>query len=266
MIKPFMRHCILFFLALVVVFTSCVPNRKIIYLQKKGGGETESQPKDTVVRSFDLKRFDYKIQTNDIISVRYQSLTEKGFDFSEQQQSTVAGGVGGALLRGDLVDERGEIPVQVVGKVKVAGLTIFQAQDTLQKLANRFLESTIVKVRLLNYRATVLGQVSKEGTITFQENRVSLMEAIGLAGGLGELADRSNVKIVRQVNSKTEVFYVDLLKEDFMTSPFYYVHQNDLIIVPPLKQRPLKMYFNQNVSIVLSAVSLLVLIVTLTRK
>lgn len=263
-----MRQNGLLFLALILVFFSCVPNRKIIYLQKKKGGETKNQPHDSVVRSYKLGDFDYRLQMNDIILVRYQSLTEEDFDVQPGQTQTAGGGAVsiGALSRGELVDDHGEIPMQVVGKVKVSGLTVFQAQDTLQKLANRFLESTIVKVRLLNYRATILGQVVQEGTITFQENRVSLLEAIGLAGGLSDLADRSNIKIVRQVNSKTEVSYVNLLEEDFMKSPYYYVHQNDLIIVPPLKQRPLKMYFSQNVSIFLSAVSLVVLVLTLSRR
>ena len=86
--------------------------------------------------------FDYKVQTNDIISVRYQSLTTKEFDIiGQNQQSTseLAGNVGGALLLGELVDENGEIPMPVVGKVKVVGLTVFQIQDTLQHLANLLL-------------------------------------------------------------------------------------------------------------------------------
>ncbi len=254
-----------------IFLTSCVPNRKLIYLQKEPGFETRKQPKDSVVRSYELDAFDYKIQTNDILSVRFQSLTEKEFDYSQQGQTGTTSGLGGAgqntmLLRGDLVDDHGEIPMQVVGKVKVAGLTLYQVQDTLQKIANRFLEFTIVKVRLLNYRATILGEVNSEGTVVFGNNRVTLMEAIGLAGGLGDLADRSNIKIVRQVNSKTEVHYVDVLREDFMKSPFYYVHQNDLIIVPPLRQRPFRRYFSQNMTLLLSGMSVILLVITLNKK
>jgi polysaccharide export outer membrane protein len=217
-----------------------------------------------------VKDFEYKIQSNDIVSVRYQSITEKDFNVLSQQVQQQGGqvGVGGAnqALQGELVDNQGMIPMPVVGKVKVAGLSIFEAQDTLQKLADIYLESSIVKVRLMNYHATVLGSVNGEAHLVFNSNRVSLMEAIGQAGGLDELADRHNIKVIRQIGNSVKVFYVDVLKEDFITSPFYYVHQNDVIIVPPLRQRPFKKYFATNISLVLSTLSLALLLITLNKK
>ncbi len=267
-----MRSILLLFFAGLVILTSCVPNRKYLYLQKNDIDKKNRPSDSTIARAYTLKKFDYKIQTNDIISVRYQSLTAKEFDFLGQQQNVsganLGAGAGGAnyLLIGDLVDENGEIPMPLVGKVKVKGLTIFEAQDKLQQLANQYLESPIVKVRLLNYRAIMLGEVKREGELNFPNNRVSLPEAIAMAGGLGDLADRSNIKIIRQNGFRAEVHYVNLLQEDFLNSPFYYVHQNDLIIVPPLRQRPYRMYFGQNMSLVLSSISLLLLIIALNRK
>jgi polysaccharide export outer membrane protein len=261
-----MRFFQLFCLGCVVFLSGCVSNKKFLYLQKDD--VNKKSPVDTALRSYQLEKFDYRIQTNDIISVRYQSLTDKNFDFLSNQNQATGGNamIGGALLFGELVDERGEIPIPLAGKVKVAGLTVFQAQDTIQRLANLYLESPIVKVRLLNYRVTLLGEVKKEGTITLNNNRVSIIEAIGDAGGLNELADRSNVKIIRQVGSRAEVQYVNLLSEDLIKSPYYYVHQNDVIVVPPLRQRPFRVYFGQNLSIILSSVSVLLLVITLNRK
>ena len=263
-----MRNFSLLFIAALLIFTSCVTNKKFLYFQNKNELKEKKPPVDSVLRKYDLVDFNYKVQTNDIISVRFQSLTVKDFDFMGGQQGVQAVGAAGTgvLLAGDLVDEKGEIPVPVIGKVKVAGLTVFQIQDTLQTLANLYLQSPIVKVRLLNYRVTFLGEVNREGSVTLGNNRVSLMEAIGLAGGLNELADRSNIKLIRQTGSKTEVLYVNLLKEDFMTSPYYYVYQNDVIIVPPLKQRPFRTYFGQNFSLILSSISFLLVIYSIYYK
>lgn len=262
-----MRSALLLFFAGAVLLSSCVPNRKFVYLQKNDLGKKDLA-KDTATRKYNVEPWDYKIQTNDIISIRYNSLTTKEFDVLGQPQQTTSGNtiVGGALLMGELVDEQGRIPMPVVGKVKVAGLSVFQIQDTLQKLANIYLEAPTVKVRLLNYRATFLGEVLKEGSITFNNNRVTLPEAIGLAGGLNELADRANIKVIRQVGSKAEVHYVNLLDEDLIKSPYYYVHQNDIVVVPALKLRPFRTYFAQNLSLILSTASIVLLIITLNRR
>jgi polysaccharide biosynthesis/export protein len=247
---------------LLLFFSSCVPNRKYVYLQK-GDLNSAGILKDTAVRSYAIDTFNYKVQPNDILSIRFESLTPKEFDFfsagaSQQTQNTNLTG-GGALLIGELVDDQGKIPFPVVGKVKVSGMTVFGIQDSLQAIANQYLESPIVKVRLLNYRITLLGEVAKEGTITLSNNRVTMLEALGWAGGLGELADRENIKVVREKNGMTEVAYINLLDEGFINSPYYYVHQNDVLIVPALKQRPFRKYFGQNFSLITSAVSLLVL-------
>lgn len=250
-------------IALLVAVSSCVTNRKYQMLQK-GDVNKSNLTNDSVMRRYVVEKFDYKIQTNDIISVRFESLSPKEYDFlTPQTVNPVANGlIGGALLLGDLVDEEGKIPFPVVGKVKVAGLTVFQAQDSLQSIANRYLESPIVKVRLLNYRITFLGEVNKEGGVTLANNRVSMLEAIGLAGGLTDLADKTDIKLIRQKGDRTEIVYLNVQDENFINSPYYYVYQNDVIIAPALKQRPYRKYFGQNLSLLISSLSLLIIVLT----
>jgi polysaccharide export outer membrane protein len=91
------------------------------------------------------------------------------------------------------------------------------------------------------------------------------MEAIGLGGGLTDLADRSNVKVIRQNGSQAEVFYVDLLSEELLNTDHYYVQQNDIIVVPALKQRPFRAYWGENIALLVSTLSLVLLVLNLTK-
>lgn len=234
---------------------------------QKNDVNKQNMPSDSVFRKYSIEPFDYKIQTNDILSVRFESLTPKEYDFLSKGADPNAANpfVGGALLLGDLVDENGEMPFPVVGKVKVIGMTVYEIQDYLQKIANQYLESPIVKVRLLNYRITFLGEVNREGSITLNNNRVTMLEAIGLAGGLTDLADKTSIKLIRQKGNDTEVVYLNVLDENFIQSPYYYVYQNDILIVPALRQRPFRKYFGQNISLIISSISLLLIVLNYTR-
>lgn len=253
-------------LAGVLFLGACVPNRKVTLLQKNDISD-KSLPIDTIVRSYQPDSFEYPVQPNDLLSIRFESLTQEKFDFLGEagvvQNLNIT--PTSAPLIGELVDEDGNVPFPVIGKIKVSGLTVFQIQDTLQRIADQYLESPIVKVRLLNYRFTILGEVEKEGTVTLSNNRVTMIEAIGQAGGLGELADRTNIKLIRNTGGRTTVQYINLLDENFINSPYYYVYQNDVLIIPALPQKPFRKYFGQNLSLVVSTLSLLLLALNLTR-
>lgn len=249
---------------MVLILASCVPNRKYIYLQHQDV-KTKVVPKDSVVRNYSAQPFDYRIQPHDAIFIRFESATDEEFDFLSQGQQGAMNVAQTLTLVSELVNESGEINFPVIGKVRVAGLTIFEIEEKLQALANQYLESTKVRVRLVNFRFTVLGEVNVEGTVSTFNNRVTLPEALGLAGGLGELADRSKIKIIRQRGDNVSVAYIDVLDENIINSPYYYINQNDILIVPALNQRPYRKYFGQNLSLFLSSVSLLLLVINLSK-
>lgn len=262
------RRLILFVL-LAAVGAGCVTNKKYVMLQKDDVN-AKDLPKDTVVRVYDLQQYDYKIQPEDNISVRFESLTPQEYDifnrgFSGMQNQNMNLNQGNAILVGELVDPQGEIAYPVIGKVKVAGLTVYEVQTKLQQIADQYLESPIVKVRLINFRFTMLGEANREGTVVLPNNRVGFIEAIGLGGGLTDLADKQNIKLIRQEKGKAEVRYIDLLDEEFIKSPEYFVHQNDILIVPALRQRPYRKYFGQNLSLIISSLSLLLTTITLIQ-
>lgn len=254
---------------LVLLLGACVPNRKIVYLQKDDLKHRDEIPKDTILRSHTLKIREYRIQPLDILSINFETLSKENddFDFLSRLNVNAGGGSGssGAMLSGILVDTHGEIDYAVLGKIKVSGLTLFQAKDSIQKRASQFMPDVVVRVRMLNFRFTLLGEVGGEGTVTSSNTRLTMMEAIGLGGGLSELADRSHVKVLRQSGDSTKVFYVNLLKEEYVESPYYFVQQNDVIIVPPLRQRPFRRYFTNNLGIITTTISFVLLIATLSR-
>jgi polysaccharide export outer membrane protein len=237
-----------------------------MYLQNNDVNDKDL-PKDTVVRTYELQDYEYRIQPEDNISVRFESLTPQEYDIFNRGgvmgNQNMNLNVGNAIVIGELVDPNGEIIYPVIGKVKVAGLTIFEAQNTLQKIADEYLESPVVKVRLINFRFTILGEARREGTVLLPNNRVNYIEAIGLAGGLTDLADKKNIKLIRQVDGKTQVQYLNLLDERFISTPEYFVYQNDILIVPALRQRPYQTYFGKNLSLIISSLSLLLLTITL---
>ncbi|MEQ8426135.1 MAG: polysaccharide biosynthesis/export family protein, partial [Cyclobacteriaceae bacterium] len=168
-------------------------------------------------------------------------------------------------INGFLVDNYGEIEFPVVGKIKVANLSIFECQNKLQEVFLPYLKNPVARVRLLNFRFTLLGEVNQENQVVSNNTRVTLLEAIGLGGGLTDLADRSNIKIIRQDGDESKVYYMNLLDENLLGSANYYIQQNDIIVVPALRQRPYHKYWGQNIALVVSTVSLILLTVSLFK-
>ncbi|MBL7860727.1 MAG: polysaccharide biosynthesis/export family protein [Cyclobacteriaceae bacterium] len=266
-IKQFTFFRIISLILSAHLLSSCVTNKKYVYLQKDDVN-VRALPKDSVVRTYDLHEYEYKIQTEDNLSVRFESLTPEEYDIFNRSTGVTPNqnmnlNVGNAIVMGELVDPQGEIMYPVIGKVKVAGLSVYEAQVLLQELADKYLESPVVKVRLINFRFTILGEAKREGTTILPNNRVSFIEALGLAGGLTDMADKRNLKLIRQIDGKTQIRYLDLLDENFIGSPEYFVHQNDILIIPALRQRPYQTYFGKNLALLISSLSLLLITVTL---
>lgn len=244
-----------------------MPNKKLVYLQKDDIRRRGSIPRDTILRSHEMAIQETKIQPLDMLSVQFESLTTEEFDFFSRSGANVAAMNPAAMaLSGILVDVNGEIEYPVVGKIKVAGLTVFEAEKMLKDIASKYLRDVVVRVRIINFRFTLLGEVNSEKTVTAPNTRLTMMEAIALGGGLSELADRSLVKVIRQEGNESKIFYVNLLDEEFVESPFYYVHQNDVIIVPPLKQRTFKKYFFSNLGLITSSITTFLFFLTLSDR
>lgn len=248
--------------------SACVPAKKLVPLQY--GDELKHRNEiipDSVYRTRYMKIREYRIQPLDILNIRFESLTDQEFDFFARSTNGNSGNNSNqAVNNGILVDGDGDVEFPVIGHVHLAGLTVFEAQDTLKNIASNYLRNVVVRVRVLNFRFSVLGEVGSDKVITTGNTQITMMEAVGLAGGFSEMADRKNIKVVRQKEGKSEIYYINILKEDFIESDFYYVQQNDIIIVPPLKQRTFRKYFTTNLGIWTSALSATLLIISLLTR
>jgi len=265
-----MARLVVFLGLCVCLLGACVPAKKLVYFQQ--GDELKNRkniPKDTVLRTHDLNIREYRIQPLDLLSVQFETLSDESdlFDFlAKLNPQGRMSNPNMAAANGILVDKAGELEYPVLGKIKVGGLTLFEAQDTLKRIASRYIQDVAVRVRMLNFRYTVLGEVRGEQTVTSTNTRLTMSEAIALAGGFGEMADRANVKVIRQNENVAEIYYINLLEEQFIESKYYYVQQNDVIVVPPLKQRTFRAYWTTNIGIITATLSFLVLIVTLADR
>lgn len=254
----------------VFMLSSCVPNRKITMLQSNRPNDDPGLNANRLSSwSYETGVSSYLLNVNDLLDIKISTLTPTLYNpFNDADRTLVPGvvyGQSGTLVQsqGYYIDPDGFLELPILGRVHVGGLTIEQAQDTIANVVKKYLEKPVVRLKLLNFRVSILGEVTNEGTFQAGDNTLTLLQALAMAGGADEFGDLSKIKIVRQSGDKTFVFYANLLTEDYLKSPYFYLEPNDVIIVPPLEQRPYLKYVSPNLSIFATAVSLMVAVFTL---
>jgi len=243
----------------LLLLIGCIPNKKLVYLQDQYFGE-EEYPVGTSIDSFEVPDFEYYLQVGDIISVKITSLTNPEYNIFKESESLTAST--DPRLSGFIVEESGAIRLPDGGKVHLLGSTISQAESKIAEYVAQFLNSPTVVVKLLNFQFTILGEVNTPGRYTTYNTKINMLEAIGMAGDMTDFAERSRVKLVRYKAGKGDVVYLDLLRNDFLTSPYFYVQPNDFIYIPPLKAKTTRQYQLTNFTIILSVITTLTLLVT----
>lgn len=136
-----------------------------------------------------------------------------------------------------LIDENGNIEFPVLGTLKVGNLTSVEVKLLLKDLLKTYIKNPIVSVKLDNFKITILGEVSSPGTFIIDDERISILESIGLAGDLGIQGKRTNVTVLRMENGQQIVHKLDLTSKELFNSPAYYLAQNDVVYVEPNKHR-----------------------------
>lgn len=242
-------------LLLIALTSGCVSNKKIVLLQD----QTASNPSRSLVdHSYDATWNPVKFQTGDIISVaidHYQlmetsesqnNMTEKGPMFQAVQHP---------YLIGFAVSEQGEIDLPIIGKVKVGGLDTQGAEEAIRAVADDFYSSPSVKVFMLNYTVTVLGEVNRPGRFPIYDEQVNVLDLMGAAGDLTPYADRTRIRIVRTRDGKNHLFNINLMDEKLLSDPNFILQPDDVVIVDPLRRRK---YTGRDPVVVVNVLALLV--------
>ncbi len=177
-----------------------------------------------------------RIQPDDLLAISVLSQTADPQITAPFRSPNPAGG-GEQESPKYLVDAGGKINMPLVGKVYLVGLTTQDARDTLEGRLSQFLKNPIVNVRISNFRFSVLGEVNKAGTYTVPYEQVNVLEALGQAGDLTKYGNRDNVLVIRQTNGIRQYGRLNLHNREILQSPYFYLEQNDIIYVEPLKAK-----------------------------
>jgi polysaccharide export outer membrane protein len=179
-----------------------------------------------------------KVVPNDILKIVVTGGNEEtAAPFNLAEDANLGFGPNAIQYSGYLVDKKGEIDFPILGKIKLAGLSTSEAKDKITNLLNMFLKDPVVNLRILNFKVTVSGEVFQPGSFFITNERITLPDVLSLAGGITPYANRTNILIIREDAGVITRSRVNLQKMDFLASEFYYLKQNDLIYVEPLKSK-----------------------------
>ena len=254
----------LWLLLLTLLFTACQSYKKVPYLQ---------DAEVVLYSTQDAQLYDAKIMPKDLFTIVVSCTNpELAIPFN----LTVASNAGIAVstssyvttqpvLQPYLVDNEGNINFPVLGELKLGGLTKREAEQLIiDKLKPYMKETPIVTVRMVNYKISVIGEVTRPGTFTISNEKVNLLEALAMAGDMTVYGLRDNVKLIREdANGKQQIVTLDLNKAETILSPYYWLQQNDIVYVTPNKAKARNSDVGNSTSLWFSATSILVSIVSL---
>lgn len=251
----FFSFCVIFLI--LISFSSCGSKRDIVYFQN-----LEKIPAELYQQ--DKADYGVVIESNDNLFITVSSSNPTAVEIF----NTVNPGRGGMSstnldVLGYLVDTEGEINFPLVGKVHLAGLTKAEAVDLLQKGVATYVKDAVVNIRFLNYKISVLGEVNRPGVYSVTDERISIPQAIALAGDLTIYGERRTVRLIRIENGKKQFYRINLTSPELFFSPLYYLQQNDILYISPNGTRAGSSTYNQNLPLLISLISVTITAIAL---
>lgn len=244
-------------ITLVLVLSSCASKKEVVYFQNASGFET----------LVDRNSFSPKFKVDDLISIHISTLDPEASTPFNLFRGASEGGIRAEQVD-YLIDQQGEIDFPVVGKIKIAGLSPEEARVLIRTRLSQYLIDPIINIRLQNFSVTILGEVNRAGTYPVNGERISILEALGLAGDLTIKGQRENVMVIRDFDGTKVYTRIDLTRKEAMNSPVYYLTQNDVVYVEPNKSAITASSLDNRATIAISIASTLITaaVILITRN
>ena len=235
----------------IFTFSSCITNRDLEYIRS-----------NKEIKEVKINTQEYRLQKGDLLSVQISTTTEQQHDFFNKEGTMNSQLVlQNPYLYGYIIKEDGTLDLPSFGVVKAAGFTLSELENVIKNIAISYFESPVVKLNIINFEITILGEVNIPGTFKIIHSEANILYALSLSGDITRFGNRRKVKVIRNENELNRVFYVDLTKKGVLNNSDFMLQPHDIIYVAPLRK---KFYaFNSITNIVsvsLSAVTLLLLI------
>lgn len=257
---PIYRNIVYSLFVALFLLSSCASRKNLVYFYN----ENKSNKADSTLTYIPT------IKPDDLLSIIISSIeldASKPFNQPVYSYTYDGKNIGGTpTMQGYLVDAEGMIEFPVIGKIKLGGLTKPEAIALLKQKLQDYISNPIVNLRIINYKITILGEVRNPGTYTIPNERVSILEALGLSGDLNITAVRKNILVVREINGEKKSYRVDITSSSILESPVYYLKQNDIVYVEPNKTKINSSRNSATTSIVISAVSLLITVLSILTR
>lgn len=238
----------------ILSFAACAPQRDLVYfsdMSKKGSGN-----------DIEINSIEPRIQSSDLLNITVNSPSAESNVLFAANYNTPAGN-GNYELAGYRVNKNGNINFPVLGDVKMEGFTIEQAQQELTRELKKYVKNPIVNIQFLNFKVTVIGEVNNPSTFTVTNDKITLLEALGMAGDMTAYGKRENVLIIRENNAKRTMVRMNLNKKEILSSPYFYLKQNDVVYVEPDKAKSMEYSRNNRLMpLVVATISAVAVIAT----
>lgn len=253
----FVKITLLSLLFVLFLTTSCASRKDLVYLQGASNAK-------------ELVSYEPVLQPDDVVMIVVSSENPEVAAPYNLKAITVQGDsentIGTQRMQTYILDKEGKIEFPLLGSIALGGLTKTQAVSKLKELLKDHVSDAVINFRILNFKVTVLGEVQKPGTYSVASERITLLEAIGMSGDLTIYGNRTNVLLIREKNGTKTMERIDLTKSDFLNSSAYYLSQNDVVYIEPNKTRINSSAIGPNLTVGISALSLIVTIIALTVK